>query len=233
MYLGAAPLGQTRGRGKWLTTVVGVVKDIVQEATDGKRHPIRFRPLAQSDEYNEFTKQQLIVRTTGPIDRLEARIRAEFKDLEALSPPPKFSTIEQALAERIAPRKFTCVLLVAFAALAGGLAIIGLYSVLAYLVAERTREIGIRIAVGANPARVSRMVLGQGLRLTLIGIAAGGILSIAAVRVLRAWMYEMSVYDAPTFVAVSALLFIVALVASWLPARRASRVDPVQALRAE
>src|SRR5215475_4294077 len=233
MYLGAAPLGRTRGRGKWLTTVVGVVKDIVQEATDGKRHPIVFMPLAQSDEYNEHTKQQLIVRTTGSIDRLEAWIRAEFKTLEAPSPPPKFSTMEQALAERIAPRKFTLVLLVGFAALAGGLAIIGLYSVLAYLVAERTREIGIRIAVGANPARVSRMVLGQGLRFTLIGIAAGGILSIAAVRVLRAWMYEMSVYDAPTFAAVAALLVVVALVASWLPARRAGRVDPVQALRAE
>jgi ABC-type antimicrobial peptide transport system permease subunit len=77
------------------------------------------------------------------------------------------------------------------------------------------------------------MVLGQGLRLTLIGIAAGGILSLAAVRVLRAWMYEMSVYDAPTFVAVAALLTVVALVASWLPARRAARVDPAQALRAE
>ena len=141
--------------------------------------------------------------------------------------------MEQALAERLAPRKFTLVLLVAFAALAGGLAIIGLYSVLSYLVAERTREIGIRIAVGANPARVSRMVLGQGLLLTLIGIAAGGILSIATVRVLRAWMYEMSVYDAPTFAAVAALLVVVALVASWLPARRASRVDPAQALRAE
>jgi putative ABC transport system permease protein len=233
MYLGAAPLGRTHGRGKWLTTVVGVVKDIVQEATDGKRHPIVFRPLAQSDEYNEFTKQQLIVRTTGPTEPLEKWIRAEFKTLEALSPPPKFSTMEQALAERIAPRKFTLVLLVWFAALTGGLAIIGLYSVLSYLVAERTREIGIRIAIGAIPARVSRMVLGQGLRLTLIGIAAGGILSIAAVRVLRAWMYEMSVYDAPTFAAVAVLLCLVALLASWLPARRAGRVDPVQALRAE
>jgi ABC-type antimicrobial peptide transport system permease subunit len=141
--------------------------------------------------------------------------------------------MEQALNERVAPRKFILVLLVAFAALAGGLAIIGLYSVLAYLVAERTREIGIRIAIGANPARVRRMVLVQGLRFTLIGIGVGSILSLAAVRVLRAWMYEMSVYDAPTFAAVAALLVVVALVASWLPARSASRVDPAQALRAE
>jgi ABC-type antimicrobial peptide transport system permease subunit len=77
------------------------------------------------------------------------------------------------------------------------------------------------------------MVLGQGLRFALTGIALGSILSIAAVRVLRAWMYEMSVYDAPTFAAVAVLLCVVALVASWLPARRAGRVDPVQALRAE
>src|SRR5262245_56043286 len=137
------------------------------------------------------------------------------------------------MEERIAPRKFTLVLLASFAGLAVGLAIIGLYSVLAYLVAERTREIGIRIAVGADPARVSRMVLGQSLRLTIIGLVIGAAVSVAAVRVLRAWMYEMSVYDAPTFVAVSLLLGILALVASWLPARRAGRVDPAQALRAE
>jgi ABC-type antimicrobial peptide transport system permease subunit len=141
--------------------------------------------------------------------------------------------MERTLDERVAPRKFTLVLLVTFAALAGGLAIIGLYSVLAYLVAERTREIGIRIAVGAGRARVTRMVLEQGLRFTLIGIVVGGALSIGAVRVLRAWMYEMSVYDVPTFVAVAVLLSAVAFVASWLPARRASRVDPVSALRAE
>jgi putative ABC transport system permease protein len=77
------------------------------------------------------------------------------------------------------------------------------------------------------------MILGQGLRLVIVGIVVRGIVSMAAVRVLRAWMYEMSVYDAPTFIAVAALLFVVALLASWLPARRASRVDPVLALRTE
>ena len=133
----------------------------------------------------------------------------------------------------MAPRRFTLVLLVAFAALAGGLAVIGLYSVLAYLVAERTREIGIHIALGASAGRVRRMVLWQGLWLTIGGLVLGGAVSISAVRVLRAWMYEMSVYDAPTFAAVAAVLCVVALVASWLPARRASRVDPMLALRTE
>jgi len=213
------------------------LQKIVSKAVGASLSPLvagmEFRIAFERLTIDEKAVADAIEATMPCIERLEARIRAEFKALEAQSPPPTFSTMEQALAERLAPRKFTLVLLVAFAALAGGLAIIGLYSVLSYLVAERTREIGIRIAVGANPARVSRMVLGQGLLLTLIGIAAGGILSIAAVRVLRAWMYEMSVYDAPTFAAVAALLVVVALVASWLPARRASRVDPVQALRAE
>jgi len=116
---------------------------------------------------------------------------------------------------------------------AATLAIVGLYSVLAYLVSERTRELGIRIAVGADSGRVARMVLGHGLRLTIIGTILGAAVSVAAVRVLRALMYEMSVYDAPTFAAVAALLCVVALFVSWLPARRASRVDPALALRAD
>jgi putative ABC transport system permease protein len=175
----------------------------------------------------------MIVRTTNEPERIQAPIRSAVREIDPAQPEPVFTIVERALAETVAPRKYTLVLLGVFAFLAATLAVVGLYSVLAYLVAERTREIGIRIAIGANPARVRRMVLGQGLRFTLIGIAVGSILSLAAVRVLRAWMYEMSVYDAPTFAAVSLLLGIVALVASWLPARRASRVDPVQALRAE
>jgi putative ABC transport system permease protein len=210
--------------------IVGVVKDIMQEPTDGKRPPLVFFPRAQQPVR---TFLSLVVRSTGQPEALEAQIRDAVKALDPLLPPPRFRTMEQALAERVAPRRFTLVLLVGFAALAGTLAVIGLYSVLAYLVAERTREIGIHIALGANVGRVRRMILGQGLRLTVAGLVLGGVVSTAAVRVLRAWMYEMSVYDAPTFIAVAALLCVVALLASWLPARRASRVDPVLALRTE
>ena len=211
-------------------TIVGVVKEMVQEATDREQYPLRFAPMAQKVELRHAA---LLVRTSGDPVRIQARIRDAVRELDSQQPEPEFSSMERALDERVAPRKFTLVLLVAFAALAGTLAIIGLYSVLAYLIAERTREIGVRIALGADAARVSRMVLGQGLRLTLIGLLLGGAASIAAVRVLRAWMYEMSVYDAPTFGAVAVLLCAVALVASWLPARRAGRVDPVSALRAD
>jgi ABC-type antimicrobial peptide transport system permease subunit len=176
---------------------------------------------------------QLIIRTTGQPEQLQEPIRQAVKALDSAQPPPEFTTMERSLDQRVAPRRFTLVLLASFAVLAFALAVIGLYSVLAYLVAERTREFGIRIAVGAAPVRVTRMVLGHGLRFTIIGLMLGGLISIAAVRVLRSWMYEMSVYDAPTFAAVAALLCLVALIASWLPARRASRVDPMLALRAD
>lgn len=211
-------------------TIVGVVKEMVQEATDREQYPLVFVPMAQKRELHFAT---LLVRTSGEPAHTQARIRDEVKALDPQQEEPRFSSMERTLAERVAPRKFTLVLLVAFAALAGGLAIIGLYSVLAYLVSERTREIGIRIAVGADSGRVARMVLGHGLRLTITGTLLGAGVSAAAVRALRAMMYEMTVYDAPTFAAVAALLCVVALFASWLPARRASRVDPVLALRAD
>jgi putative ABC transport system permease protein len=213
-------------------TIVGVVKEMVQEASDGQQYPLVFIPMAQQlNRYGHYAT--LLVRASGELAPLQALIRNEVRALLPQQEEPRFSSMERALDERVAPRKFVLVLLVAFATLAGGLAIIGLYSVLAYLVAERTREIGIRIAIGADARRVTGMVLGQGLRFTLVGILAGSLLSIGAVRVLRAWMYEMSVYDAPTFIAVAGLLCFVALLASWLPARRASRLDPVLALRAD
>jgi predicted permease len=233
---GNSALGRSVGGRRNARIIVGVIKDIAGAPTEDKRNlAVLYIPIAQyrREFAGDNPPMSLIVRTTSEPERIQAPIRSAVRELDPAQPEPVFTIVERALAETVAPRKYTLVLLGVFAFLATTLAVVGLYSVLAYLVAERTREIGIRIAIGANPARVSRMVLGQGLRFTLIGIAVGSILSLAAVRVLRAWMYEMSVYDAPTFVAVSLLLGIVALVASWLPARRASRVDPVQALRAE
>jgi putative ABC transport system permease protein len=219
-------------------TIVGVVKDMVQEASLAEKRgklPVVFTPMAQivHPPWRPFTRYASLLVRANDLAPIQSLIRAEVKALDATQPEPTFSSMQRSLDERVAPRRFVLVLLVAFAVLAGGLAIIGLYSVLAYLVSERTREIGIRLAIGADARRVTGMVLGQGLRFTLIGILVGSLLSIGAVRVLRAWMYEMSVYDAPTFVAVAVLLGIVALIASWLPARRASRVDPVLALRAD
>src|SRR5262245_51300933 len=217
--------------------IVGVIKDISHPTQDGRVYPLAFSPLTQPSSGvwlpGDPVWRTLIVRTTGEPAQLEAAVRAIVQSMDATLPPPEFTPMEASLAEVVAPRKFTLVLLGAFAELALGLAVIGLFSVLAYLVTERTREIGVRLALGADRARVTRMVLSQGLQMTVVGLLLGWAASLAAVRVLRAWMYEMSVYDAPTFVAVSVLLCIVALVASWLPGRRASRTDPVSALRAD
>jgi putative ABC transport system permease protein len=213
------------------TTIVGVIKDLAAAPTEDKRQlAMVFTPLAQKQSH---TFLRLIVRTTGAPERIQAPIRAAVRALDPVQPEPDFTVVERQLAENVAPRRFTLILLGVFALLAASLAVVGLYSVLAYLVSERTREIGIRIAIGADSGRVTRMVLGHGLRLTIVGMILGGTVSIAAVRVLRAWMYEMSVYDGQTFAGVAMLLCVVALLASWLPARRASRVDPVLALRAE
>lgn len=227
---GGPAVGRKRGRPDQATTIVGVVKDVSAGAVDGPRLPVVYTPLAQKKEVMHL---QLMMRTAGEPEQLQGPIRQLVQSLDPAQPAPEFTTMERALAKSVAPRRFTLVMLAAFALLAGGLAVIGLYSVLAYLVAERTREIGIRIAIGADARRVTGMILGHGLRLIIVGVLLGGAASIVAVRVLRASMYEMSVYDAPTFVAVAALLIVVALFASWVPARRASRVDPVLALRAE
>jgi putative ABC transport system permease protein len=232
---GAPPLGRVVG-GRSGPSIVGVIKDISHPTHDGKSHPLVFTPLTQPgpDQFpGDLMWRTLIVRTTGEPAQLESAIRGMVQSMDAALPPPEFTQMEQSLAEVVAPRKFTLVLLGAFAMLALAVAIIGLFSVLAYLVAERTREFGVRLALGADRARVSRMVLGQGLHMMFIGLVLGGAASLATVRVLRAWMYEMSVYDAPTFIAVAVALCGVALIASWLPARRASRVDPVLALRAD
>jgi len=234
---GATPIGLQFGGRIDGVTIIGVIRDISHPTQDGRIFPLVFLPLTQPTSQYWFPGdpvwRTLIVRTTGEPAQLEAAVRAIVQSMDATLLPPEFTPMETSLAEVVAPRKFTLVLLGAFAGLALSLAVIGLYSVLAYLVAERTREFGVRLALGADAGRVTRMVLGQGLWLTLIGIAIGTSYSFAAVRVLRAWMYEMSVYDAPTFVAVAVLLGVVALLASWLPARRASRVDPVLALRTE
>jgi ABC-type antimicrobial peptide transport system permease subunit len=133
----------------------------------------------------------------------------------------------------VAPRKFVLVLLALFATLAGALAAVGLYGVLAYFVAEQTREIGIRAALGADRSAVMRYMMGQGAALTVAGLALGLLGAFAAVRLLESMLYGVSVHDRLTFAGGAALLGAVAMVASVLPAVRASRVDPVIALRAD
>jgi len=141
--------------------------------------------------------------------------------------------MEDALSETVAPLHFTFLLLGIFASVAAILAAVGLYGLMAYLIDDRTREIGIRVALGADRSQVIRTVVGNGMTLTLIGLVAGFLMSLAAVRLLRTMLYKVSIYDPWTFAAGAVVLALAACLACYLPARRAARLDPMAALRAE
>jgi putative ABC transport system permease protein len=156
-------------------------------------------------------------------------LRSVDPDLPLLDP----ETLEARIAQTVADRRLALVLLGAFAALALLLASLGVYSVMAHLVAFRTSEIGIRMALGASPGLVLRMVLGHGRKLTLLGIALGIAGGLAVSRLMQQVLFEVNPADPLIYLAVSVALLLVAELASFLPARRATRIDPVVALRAE
>jgi len=142
-------------------------------------------------------------------------------------------TLDGILATSLAPRRLTMILLGAFAALALVLACVGLYGVISYLTGQRTHEIGVRLALGAQRAEVIRLVVDEGLRMALLGVGLGIVAALGLARVLAAELFGVTPHDPLTFGAVALLLVVVALVACYLPALRAARVDPVIALRAE
>jgi ABC-type antimicrobial peptide transport system permease subunit len=210
--------------------IVGVVADVLQREFEGQHSPAVYRALAQEgmDRY-----LRLVVRTSGDPRRVEPEITRVAQSIDHALPPPPFTLISDLVAERVAPRRFTFTLLGIFALVAASLAVVGLYGVLAYLVADRTREIGIRVALGADPRRVIRLVLGNGFALTVVGAILGLAMSVVSVRAIRSLVYGTSIYDPWTFAAATLLLVCVSALASYVPARRASQVDPAIALRAE
>jgi ABC-type antimicrobial peptide transport system permease subunit len=175
----------------------------------------------------------VLVRTTGDPATLTETIRRETKAVIPNLPAPLIRTMDNLLSETVAQPRLQTGLLSLFAAIALVLAAIGLYGVLAYVVTQRTREIGVRMALGAQKRDVLALVIGQGMKLALIGVGAGLLLALALTRVLRSLLYQVQPTDPLTFVAVSLLLVIIALVACWLPGQRAAKIDPMEALRYE
>jgi len=141
--------------------------------------------------------------------------------------------MDQVVAGSLTTRRFAAALLSAFAILALALAVVGLYGVLSYAVTQRTQELGVRFALGAAPGEVLRLVLGEGLRLTAIGVVIGAVLGAAAARAMSGLLFGIRAFDPGAFAIAAAALVLVALIASYVPARRASRVDPMTALRNE
>lgn len=214
--------------GPWLT-VVGIAGDVHHSSLEdepGMDTYIPFMTFA-SDEMS------VIARTEGDIAPLTPAIREQIRQLNPNLPVFDVSTLEQKMADAVSRPRFNLLLLGLFASLALLLAVVGIYGVMAYTVTERTREVGIRMALGANRGDVLRMILRQGMTLVFIGLALGFLGSFALSRALSSLLFGVSVTDPIVFAAVATILIAIALVAVYVPARRATKVDPMVALRYE
>jgi predicted permease len=213
--------------------VVGVVADVHAWGLDRQVQPQFYLPIAQMppDAWDWIGRtMDLVVRTQDrpvPVHELQSIVASIAPDV----PIYRLSTMQQKLAGTLERSHFDTFLLAIFAATALLLSSVGIYGVLSYTVAQRTREIGIRTALGATRGHVLRDVLGHGLRLTAVGLAAGLAAALLGTRLLSSLLFGVHATDSATFLAVSAVLTLVALLASYLPARRAMRVDPIVALR--
>jgi ABC-type antimicrobial peptide transport system permease subunit len=174
-----------------------------------------------------------VVRTAVEPTTLVEAIRGEVTAMDPNVPLSAVATLESYVSDSMAPTRFLLALIGVFAVVALVLASLGLYGVIAYSVRQRTREFGVRVAFGAEAGDVMRLVFRQGLAVSCAGVVVGLAVALGATRVMRSLLVGVSAWDAPTFLGVPALLVAVAAVATWVPARRATRVDPVEALRDE
>ena len=227
---GREPIGrQLRFSGGTWRTVVGVVRDIKVEALDEPAQPLLYLPIQQRYA-SGFT---LHVRAEGDPRQLQQALRRAFERVDPNLPFDDVRTFAEHMGAVTFVQNMGASMLTAFGLLALVLAAIGLYGVLSYSVAQRTREMGVRIAIGASRRDVLGLIVGRAMRLTGIGLGVGIVLAAGAGQLLRSQIFGVSPLDPLTFVVVIVLLAAVAFVAAWLPARRAARVDPIVALQAE
>jgi putative ABC transport system permease protein len=214
---------------KWLT-IVGVVGDVKQTNLNAETEPAIYLPHTQSPS----PLMTLVVRTrSADPTSVAASVRGEIRALDRDIPVTSMRAMEQVLAASVSQRRFSMLLLGIFAGVALLLAAVGIYGVMAYSVTQRTHEIGIRMALGAQGGDILKLVVGQGMILALIGVAIGLAAALLLTRVMMSLLFNVSATDPLTFAAVSLLLITVALIACYIPARRAMRVDPMEALRYE
>lgn len=223
-------IGVNRDKGQevW-RQVVGVVKTTHDQSLDLPAQPAVYIPMEQAFEPPQF----LAVRTSLPIAGIGARLRQAVAAVDKDQPVYVINAMQDLVDNSIAPRRFAAVILALFGALALLLAAAGIYGVASYSVSRRTQEIGLRMALGAQRGDVLRLIVGQGIRLTAIGIALGLAGALAATRALSSLLYGVGATDPATFVSVPLVLAAVGLAACYIPARRAAKVDPIAALRRE
>jgi len=217
----------THGPKSW--TIVGVIGDTKQQGLASEVMP---EATASALQWPRFM-MTLVLRTSVDPASLVSAVRKQVSDLDKNLPVYGVQTMDDVLSAEVASQRFNAGALAGFAGLAVLLAAVGIYGVMAYAVSQRTREMGVRIALGAETGNVLRMILGQGLRLAVIGVGLGVVASFGLTRLMSGLLFGVKTSDPETFVLVTAALLVVALAACWIPAWRATRVDPVIALRYE
>jgi putative ABC transport system permease protein len=222
-------LGDTDEEDTQWATIVGVVGDTHLEGLDTVPEPEMYFPFRQSP----MPYMTLVVRTSGDAAGLADTVRRVVAEIDPDQPVTGVATMDEVLADSLARRRFTMVLLGVFAAIGMLMAAVGLYGVMSFFVAQRTHEIGIRLALGARPGDVVRLVVNEGLRLVAAGLVIGALGALGLTRLIGALIHGVSAADPPSFVLAAALLVAAGLLASYVPARRAVRVEPMSVLRSE
>ncbi len=232
-----SPLGRRMtmgGNTRWLT-IVGVVGDVRHRGLDTQPRAEMYRPHTQfrfgDADAPAVPTMTWVIRTEGDPNTAISFARDALRRVDPDLGISDVETMDQVVDDATSDRRLNLLLFAMLGSLALVLAVVGVYGVVAYSVAQRTHEIGVRMAIGARPADVQRMVLVDGGRLAIAGVAIGTVLALASARVLRGLLFHVSASDPATFVAVGAALIAVATLASYIPARRATRVDPMVALR--
>jgi putative ABC transport system permease protein len=236
LWPGVDPIGHTlkmfNDKAPWVT-IVGVVADVRARGFQKQIPETMYFPYSQSGQstYGMPFSMTLVVRATRNPAALTAPLRSIVRELDATVPISAVATMEQVVGDSIAGRRFATTLLAGFAALALALAGLGIYGVISYGVSQRTYEIGVRMAMGASPTSIMQLVMGEGGRMTGLGLVLGLMGGVAVDRLLRTMLVGVTATDLPTFLGVSAMLALVAAGACLLPARRATAVSPTEALR--
>ena len=214
--------------GSWLT-VVGISGDVIHDWFNRRNTPVMYRPMTQApDDY-----LCLVIRTSGEPTAIAPEARRALLNVDPDQPVFDMMTMRRALHERTIGLQYLAAIMTTFAAIALLLATVGLYALITYFVAQRRHEIGVRIALGASTRDVVRLTVGQALRMTLVGAAIGVILAVALSRLMQAGLLGIASSDPRIVVAFAAVLIVAALVAGYMPARRAAAIDPIAALRVE
>jgi len=219
-------------------TIVGIVRDVREMGLDQEAPPIVYVPVGQMPDpmarmFVRLLPLSLAVRSAGPLPELPAQLEREVAKVDPEQPLTEIRAMDEILSRSLGQRRFTALLLGLLSLVALALAALGIYGVISYLVEQRTREIGIRMALGASPASILRLVVRQAMAAVLVGIAAGLAGALALTRLLGSLVYGVGAHDPLSFVLTPALLALVAVLACAVPAHRAGSVDPLVALRAE